>query len=341
MTLEQTAARLRKQATQADAAAMERIITAHTDMDKALMPYIDALTAAMERDIARGIELTRAHVERMPEYRRLMDAIETELDDYSTYMSGEVKTDARRSGGAGLATGALLLLAALGDGGVPAKIARDATQPPPPGALDFLDDYLDPDGPLMTKIKNLSPYYSDAIRQLILDGVGSGLNPLTIAKNIIDNGLGMSLTDAMRWTRTVQLYSYRWANAASYQANSEIVKGWIWYAELDDKTCMSCISLHGKVFTLEDGIPNDHYNGRCAMLPYIPGITDDIVKPGAGREWFEGLPDESQQRQMGYSKWEAWNDEKFGWDDLSVFHADDVFGDMRTEPSLKELLSNE
>lgn len=338
MALTDTAAKLRKAAERADAAAMERIITAHTDMDKALMPYIDAFTAALQAKQAGGQTVTRAQVERMPEYKRLLDAVENELDDYSNYMQSEVRTDSRRAANEGLAAGSILLVSALMGAGYSRKVAELAIENAPPTALDFLADYLDPDGPLMGKIKNLSPYYSEVISQLILDGVGNGLNPLTIAKQIVDNGLGMSLTDAMRWTRTTQLYSYRWANAASYQANGDIVTGWIWYAELDDKTCMSCISLHGKVFSLEEGIPNDHYNGRCAMLPYIPNVTDNIVKPGAGEEWFSALDESTQKSAMGANKWQAWNDGQFEFSALSTFYDDDVFGTMRTETPLKDLV---
>ena len=124
----------------------------------------------------------------------------------------------------------------------------------------------------MGRIAQLAPYHANAIRDLFTEGVGLGWNPRKIALMIRRNGFGMSLTDALRMTRTAQIYSYREATRANYVA-SDVVTGWQWMAHVSDpRTCMSCIAKSGTVYP--KGTPlNDHHNGRCTMLPVVLGRT--------------------------------------------------------------------
>jgi hypothetical protein len=138
--------------------------------------------------------------------------------------------------------------------------------------------------------------------------------------------------------RTVQLWGYREASRASYIANPEVVTGWIWYAALDTETCGACIAMHGTRHSADE-VLDDHYNGRCSMIPIT--ITNPNPDIESGLEWFGKLDEDKQREILGDSKYEAWKDGKFDLDQLTHQKDEPVYGTMRVERSLKSLLGEE
>jgi len=136
--------------------------------------------------------------------------------------------------------------------------------------------------------------------------------------------------------RTAQLYSYREASRATYLANSGVVEGWYWSAFHSPSTCMSCIVMDGSFHPNTETL-NDHYNGRCAMIPKVKGFPPAIDK-GSGQSWFKGQTPEIQKQMMGAKKWDAWKAGKFDLEDISKMVDDPVYGSMRVETSLKDLI---
>jgi hypothetical protein len=194
--------------------------------------------------------------------------------------------------------------------------------------------FLSPNGTLYERIGKLAETNAQNVAEKILEGVSLGYNPKKIA-GIIRDELGGGLTDALRMTRTVQLWSYREATRANYINNSDVIEGWIWYADLPGEPCMACIAEHGSFHTLDETL-DDHYNGRCTMIPVVagmPGIVDQT-----GEDWFNELPESQQRGLMGDSKYEAWKENKFEFGQLATKHSDDVYGQMTTETALKDLL---
>ncbi|NTU61680.1 MAG: radical SAM protein [Caldiserica bacterium] len=103
---------------------------------------------------------------------------------------------------------------------------------------------------------------------------------------------------------------------------------------------LSLLEMYRQVgnLQLEDGIANDHHNGRCDMLPYVPGVTDEYANPKAGQEWFDGLSEQQQRDLMGPGKYEAYKEGAFEFSQLSKFYEDPVYGTMRVETPLNELI---
>jgi len=309
------------QAEAEDDVLLQRLIQRYLAMVKRLEGRLDALTLWLEGQD----NLKSAEVLNSPQYKALLDEYEAEMQDYSSWLATELRAEVTRSGEAGLIAGITLLAAVTGE--TPAALTQ-----PGLNALDALNIYLANDGPMMLRIRSMTANGADLIKQIIINGVGVGRGPAKIAAEILERGFGIGLTDAMRWTRTLQNYSYRWATLASYEANG--ITAWMWWAKLDNRTCASCISLHGKIFPVSDGVANDHHNGRCAMIPYIEGMT---VNPNAGLEWFKKQGEAAQKEVLGVGKWEAWKAGLFEFNKLSTTYEDDVFGTMRREATLKEL----
>src|SRR5258706_10458520 len=279
---------------------------------------IDALTIAIEQ----LDNPTQSEVESLPQYKRLIRHANEELDRFTIYLETTIGAVALASIGQGIGDSRQLInLADPGFIGLNSSVIRP------------LLSYLSPDGPLYARLKLITDGTVSNVVQSIIDGVSQGFNPRKIA-SMIQDAFGGGLTDALRNTRTVQLYSYRDSARANYMASDGIVTGWIWFAELDGDTCPSCIAMHGTLHDLSESL-DDHYNGRCAAIPYIEGLTNDIQ---SGEDWFNGLDDITQKNILGDSKHQALQNGKFELSQFSKQVNNDVYGTMRVVPSLAELI---
>jgi hypothetical protein len=269
---------------------------------------------------------TAAQVKALPQYKRLISRAETELDRFTVYLETTIEAAAVTAIGLGLQhSGAL-----VGAAGV--KVDSLA-----PSVIKPLLKYLEEGGALYNRLKLLTGATVDSVIKSIVDGVGSGFNPRKIA-DIIQDAFGGGLTDALRNTRTVQIKSYQDAARANYMATDGIVQGWIWYAELDADVCLSCVAQHGTIHDLDEAL-EDHYNGRCAPLPYIPEFGNPVDT--MGQAWFDGLSESEQRAMMGNSKYEAYKDGKFEFSKLSQDHENEVYGNMKSEASLISLIGGD
>jgi len=182
------------------------------------------------------------------------------------------------------------------------------------------------------------------IGESLLTTLARGKSPRVAAREIA-NAMGMSLTRALTISRTEIIRARRASALASYRANPHIVKGWIWMSALSQRTCMSCLALHGTRHSLDEDL-DDHPNGECTPLPItvswkdlgIEGIPE-IERPqeGDGQRWFEALPEAQQRKQMGNAKWDAWKAGEFEFKQLSKESWDQDWGRMFSEASLKQL----
>lgn len=68
-------------------------------------------------------------------------------------------------------------------------------------------------------------------------------------------------------------------------------EGWQWVAQLDRRTCRSCIMHHGEKHL--SGELHSHPNCRCVMAPLLSQYPD-ITARNSGREWFDSLDFDSQ-----------------------------------------------
>jgi hypothetical protein len=310
-----------------DAQALERIIRAYAGIQSRLQGEIDALALEIERD-----GLTAGKVAKLARYKRILAQTADEVDKFTRFMEVDLSGMGREYVGRGLRESRELMRAAVGDNAALTARFRDL----PPETVERLLGFLDPAGPLYARLKLLPGFVADAVSRAILDSVALGRNPRMLASELT-RAFGMGLSDSLRMARTVQLWSYREATRANYAANGDVVKGWQWYASLDNLTCMSCVAQHGTIHPLDEPL-NDHHNGRCAALPVTILSPKGHIDQDAGQQWFNGLSEAEQKQMMGPGRFEAWKDGKFEFGALSAERKDDVYGMMRGETSLKDLL---
>lgn len=327
---------IRDAAERADTVALNRLITRYAAIDRRLAADIDALVG----DLKDMDTPSRNRVQALASYARLMDDIAREVQDFAGYLRTELTAEAEQAAVRGEADGrklfALALIAAslsnfpfaLDDlaPAVAETSAGLATSDP----LAVLAKYLAPDGELFRRIDLLAPGVADRVSQAILDNVALGKNPITIAR-LIRRDFGVGLSDALRMTRTTQLYAYREAGRANMETNG--VTEWIWFATLDGDTCLSCYAMHGTRHPISEML-NDHHNGRCAQIP----VVGDGLDVGNGRDAFDSLSAAEQKALAGPGKLKAYQEGRIEFGQFSGTHEDGVFGEMRVEATLKGLL---
>jgi hypothetical protein len=234
------------------------------------------------------------------------------------------------------------------------EAAQQSTMKTTIGATQMLSRGLrwnQPDFPAYQKIlyytskaawrAELSDYSLDIvnqIRRVAISGVANGQNPITTAYQIRDMVATLPAYRANTMMRTLQLTAYRDANVIFQVANSGLLAYQIRIATLDDRTCMSCVALHGSRLDIGDRV-DDHQNGRCTGVCVANNV--EAPKIETGESWFNRQSESVQESMMGPSMFRAWQDNAFDFSQLSVPYQDPVFGNMIREASLIGILGDQ
>lgn len=317
----------RKALEKQDRRAMSRLIDAYERVYGRLKDKIELLVDAIEMDAP-----TTGQLVRMTRYKSLIAQVEEELTKFQAILQNEVEAIGGEAITFASRDTSRLLRAISQEYGISAAFNRL-----PVDAIETLLGFLAQDSPLFQRIGELAGTAAQDVANTILESVAMGKGPREIARLIRDS-LGGGLTDALRMTRTVQLWSYREANRANFVANGDIINGWYWFADLPGDPCMACIAEHGTFHELDE-VLDDHYNGRCAMMPAIRGLPSPIEQ--SGEKWFNSLSETDQQRLMGKEFYNAWKGGAFELKDMPHKVEDAVYGNMTTARPLWDLLGTE
>ena len=156
-----------------------------------------------------------------------------------------------------------------------------------------------------------------ALRRNLIRGIAEGENPRAVARRMVretEGAFNGGLARATRIARTEIQDVYRESARVNRQANSDVLQGWTWTANLDATTCISCVAMHGEVFPLDEFGPQDHPNGRCyaseKLKPWselgIEGTEPDDVPMVDARDWFDNLTEETQRQMLGPTRYDRW-----------------------------------
>ena len=322
-----------------EATAAGRLVRAYGRIYQDVNSEIDDLLKGLwdegEGKYRESVKLTRL--------RALKKQIADEIGRYGAYADTEMLEGSRDAIAAALNDSRALTQLALPEGLQQAGIMGQWHRLPAE-AVEQMLGFLGPDSPLHDAlVKELGGEVAERVGQAMTKGIALGWNPRKVAAYITKQ-FGAGLTWSMRTVRTAQLWSYREATRASYLANPRIVKGWTWSAAIDTRTCMSCLAMDGTHHPSTE-VLNDHHNGRCAMLPDTVTYRDlglDVDTPPleteSGRDWFERQPESVQKQMMGKGMWDKWQGGAFEFADLTQPYDDTVYGEMRRQATLKELI---
>lgn len=164
--------------------------------------------------------------------------------------------------------------------------------------------------------KPMSSEAVDVMKRELVRGLAGGSNPNDTARRMLARTQGIfegGSARAVRISRTETLDAMREAARLSDEANKDVVKGWVWMAQLGARTCPACWSLHGSEHETSEPGPLGHQNCRCARSPLTKTWRDlgfDIEEPPPlikdPAVTFDGLPKERQVEILGQKRFDAW-----------------------------------
>lgn len=203
-------------------------------------------------------------------------------------------------------------------------------------AVNLLVNYVDSPA-WANELRQYPQQVLDVVRNQALRGMVNGWHPSVTAEMVSQMVEGVTLSQADNLLRTLHLQSYRGGTAIHQQANAAILTKQIRVAVLDDRTCLSCIALHGTELQVGERI-DDHHRGRCTSLTEVVGLPPKNIPSGV--EWFNGLPENRQRVIAGHANYEALKANAVRLPDFVQPYRDDTFGNMVREASLKGLLGD-
>lgn len=156
-----------------------------------------------------------------------------------------------------------------------------------------------------------------AMRAALIRGMAVGDNPRRAAADMLNRVQGVfdgGRARAENIARTEMISAYREAAQQREKLTPDVLQGWVWVCALTERSCISCVSMHGQEFPPDEPGPLDHPSGRCARAPVTKtwkelGINiEEPPRPAAetGVEWFEKQPEAVQRKIMGPKRYDAY-----------------------------------
>lgn len=296
--------------------------------------------------VIRETTPNRDELLQLASFDNLIEGVKKEMGKLAKELSGKLADEMAAEMQAAADDGLLLVQRALP--GIEAAYIRGRWVMLNPDQVTTMYGFLDANGPLVAGFRtNYGPALAEYIRQAIATGFIAGMNPRDVA-GLIAQALGDGLNWAMVTARTAHLWAYRAASHQNYLNNAWVVNSWIWFAQLDERVCMSCVAQHGTEHPLTE-ILADHHQGRCTPMPHtksyaelgfadLPDLRPVVTK---GEAWFRELPEAAQRRMMGPGKWSAWQAGKFEFPQLTQTYHDPVYGRMLRESYLAGILGGD
>ena len=152
----------------------------------------------------------------------------------------------------------------------------------------------------------------------LIRAVAMGDNPRDAARAMVQAVQGAfngGLVRAMVIARTELLDAYRRSAQTEHNQHRDVLTKWQWVADLSERTCRSCLAMHGSLHDLDEPGPLDHHQGRCSRVPVTKtwkelGIKAPepagMVKPGDGEKWLSNQPESVQRDILGSRGYDAW-----------------------------------
>lgn len=212
-----------------------------------------------------------------------------------------------------------------------------------PDNLRHLVGTLSDGSPLAELFGGMAAEVSAQARDALLQGIALGKGPAWMARQVAP-ALDMPRHRAVTIMRTETQRVYREAARETYEANADVLTGWVWTATLTARTCPACISMHGTLHPVTETL-DGHPRCRCAMVPRTPswadlgveGVEDTRPPLESGKDWLEAQPVATQKAILGQGKWAAWKSGEIDLDDVVARTHSPDWGSMRRERSLVEI----
>jgi SPP1 gp7 family putative phage head morphogenesis protein len=188
--------------------------------------------------------------------------------------------------------------------------------------------------PLRDVLQSAAKDAAGTAQSILTTAVATGESPRVAARKMRD-AAAVPEVRASTIARTEILRSYRSASTANYEANSDVLEGWVWLATLDKRTCSSCWLMHGKQFPVSQDFAS-HPRCRCSPMPKLIGVPAGVE---AGQIRLERASESIQRQVLGPRTLEAYRNGQIRLEDLVRFEHDPEWGPQLRRVPLAELLA--
>lgn len=327
----------------AELAARERervraLVAAYHRVWQRIEPRIAELSAAIEAARAEGRPVLAALYER-ERLVVLQDEVIRELQRVTGRTYAEIVRERLHAGEVGTESAERLWREVIEVNG----IFSTANIRLPRAAIEAMVGALTEGSPLRALLQSLAPMGWERVRDALIEAVALGQNPRTIAR-LVRDALNTTMLRALTISRTEILRAYRDAQLRTYRETG-VIKGWVWVAAVhSDRTCLSCVAMHGTWHPLDEPM-SEHPRGRCSAAPALNGPDRDGYyreEPfgETGPAWFARLPSDVQRDLLGPSKWAAYREGLISIEDLVAVRSSPLWGVTRSVAGLAEALAN-
>jgi len=324
--------------------AAAELVQAYGAIWRRLRARLDLLAEQMEAARTRGEEISPAWLFQFERLQTLQRQVEAEIGEFARYAEGRIMSAQWDAVQMAQEHADRLLRAGLGTPppGVSISFARL-----PAEAVEALVGFLQDGSPLRELLDELGPEAGQAARQALITGLATGQGVATIAQEL-RQALGGNLVRALTIARTEVLRAYREASRRTYEANRDVVVGWVWHSAANARTCAFCWAMHGTVHRLDERMAT-HPRCRCAMVPLtrswrdlgIRGVPETRPRVMPGTQRFLSLSEETQRRILGPGKFAAWKAGALDLEDLVGFRYDPRWGWVGYERSLASIVGED
>lgn len=314
------------------------LLESYAVIRRRLLRDLDTLTRWIVTEQKAGQPVTRAWLLRQARFRDLLVQTATAMTEYSRQIEAEAIVQTTAAAETARTEAVVAIQQALGPMPVGVSMSFNTL---PVGAVNEITARLAAGQPLRQLLDSFGTEAAGMAREALISGVGLGLGPRQTAA-VVRKALDVSAVRALTIVRTEQLQAYRGASLQTYQANSDVVKGWRWRCARQTRTCAMCWGMDGQEFGIDQTL-DSHPNCRCSMQPITKswaelGFTGipDRPEPEPGHVVFARLSEDDQLKVLGPGKLELF---KAGTP-LSAFvetTQSRVWGKGRREKALREI----
>lgn len=314
---------------------MKQLVLAYKDAWESLQPQWDVIQAGIEAGQDKAWLEARVTAYQLQ--------LEEELTRYSTYLDTATRREVMDRLGT-LNEGNLRLISAMYSKLPPQAILtlfHRISEPQLVAALGLTS----PPSPLYHILsESYGATVAKRVGTLIRRGIILGWHP-TKLQDAIDHELGTALQWSLSSSRTV-INQIEWrATSMLYQRNTHLLSGWIWTAALDDNTCLACSLMSGTWHPPEETL-DDHYNGRCMMIPAprtyrslglnVPGPPPPVSSSGI--DWLMNMDYDRLQKFLGPSRFDLFLSGRVHLSDFVTYRDDPVYGRMLRLRPLRDFI---
>jgi SPP1 gp7 family putative phage head morphogenesis protein len=310
--------------------AAVRLIEVYGNIWTRLLKQIAALNQKIKEARTQGETVNQAWLARQKRYGDLLRQVDQEFRRFAEVANVTITRQQASAAKAAFSDSVALMTTAAESAGIATTFNKL-----PAAAVENMAGFLGDGSPLRTLLDQLPRSGRKIVEGGLIEAVALGIGPAATARKIRE-GLGGNLTRALTIARTETLRAYRTASHQTYQANADVLTGWVWRSGRGRRSCVACVALDGTFHSIREPM-KPHPRCRCVMIPHVKGVEVD-----RGATWFRKQPAEVQRDIIGTDAgYKALKSGELKLEDFVGLSRNAQWGDSYHQLSVKRALASE